>query len=163
MNLSKAIFSEDRKYRYMLTRQWDDTKPYVAFVGLNPSTADEHLDDPTIRRCIGFAKAWGMGGVIMVNLFAYRATDPRDMKGESAPIGPENNKYLLETIKHANTIVAAWGNHGRHMYRDLTVKRMFQEQEFAGYIHFCYLELSKNGNPKHPLYLKKDLVPRSFA
>ena len=160
--LPKAIFSPDRIYRYMLTRQWDNTKSYVAFVGVNPSTADENLDDPTIRRCMGFAKAWGMGGIIMVNLFAFRATDPKDMKNSIDPIGPENNHYLMETIKHANVIVAAWGNHGKFKSRDSIVKKMLKTQELAGYIQLRCLELSKDGNPKHPLYLKKDLIPISF-
>lgn len=160
--LPKAVFSEDRMYRYMLTRQWDNTKPYVAFVGLNPSIADENLDDPTIRRCIGYAKAWGMGGIIMVNLFAFRATDPKDMKAAKDPIGPENNRYLRNVIRDAHTVVAAWGNHGTYMGRGATVKKMYEAEQFAGYIHLTCLELSKNGSPKHPLYLKKDLVPFSY-
>lgn len=160
--LPSAIFSDDRMYRYMLTRQWDNSKPYVVFVGLNPSTADENLDDPTIRRCIGYAKAWGCGGIIMVNLFAFRATDPKDMRKAEDPIGPENDRYLKEAAKHVHTVVAAWGNHGRFMGRDSVVKSLFSEAEFLGYIHLTCLELSKDGNPKHPLYLKKDLIPRCF-
>lgn len=160
--LPKAVFSKDRKHRYMLTRQWDNTKPYIAFVGLNPSTADENLDDPTIRRCVGYAKAWGMGGIIMVNLFAFRATDPRDMKKAEDPEGDLNDYYLKEICKHCTQVVAAWGNHGRFRGRDSVVRALFNEMQFAGYIHFNCLELSKDGNPKHPLYLKKDLVPVSF-
>ena len=86
-----AKLSECRKYRYALWRTWDETKPHVMIIGLNPSTADETKDDPTITRCINFAKSWGYGGVCMANLFAYRATEPTVMKGSTDPVGTEND------------------------------------------------------------------------
>lgn len=89
-----ATLSEDRKYRYTLTRIWDETKPKVMFIGLNPSTADETKDDPTIIRCINFAKSWGYGGLEMTNLFAFRATNPKVMKNEKEPIGKDNDTWL---------------------------------------------------------------------
>ena len=89
-----AKLSECRKYRFALWRTWDDSKPYVMFVGLNPSTADETTDDPTLTRCINYAKSWGFGGVCMANIFAYRATEPNDMKAATDPIGSENNDWL---------------------------------------------------------------------
>lgn len=160
--LPLAVFSPCRKYRYLLSRTWDESKGYVVFVGLNPSTADETMDDPTIRRCMGFAKAWGMGGIVMVNLFAYRATDPRDMKNAEDPVGPENDKWLKKMGKYTHTVVAAWGTHGTFQSRNITVREIFNYLEFWGYIHFTCLGLTKDGHPKHPLYLKSDLVPISY-
>ena len=101
-----AIFSSCRKYRYILWRRWavDCNANYAMFVGLNPSTADETDDDPTIRRCIRFAKSWGYSGLCMANLFAYRATDPKDMLVATGPVGVENDKYLLEYAKIVSAI-----------------------------------------------------------
>jgi hypothetical protein len=113
-----ATFSDCRKFRYTLTRVWDETKPIVAFIGLNPSTADESVDDPTIRRCIGFAKSWGYGGLLMLNLYAYRATKPADMwaarKRGIDIIGGQRNwvDSLKEHSADCACVVAAWGNHG---------------------------------------------------
>src|SRR5690242_6108456 len=108
----ETIFSDCRAYRYTLWREWDIfDKNYVMFVGLNPSTADERVDDPTIRRCIDFAKRWGYGALCMTNLFAYRATDPRVMKAFPYPVGPENDKWLVRCAREAGVVVAAWGNH----------------------------------------------------
>jgi hypothetical protein len=160
MILSKAIFSDCRKYRYMLTRQWDSSKRYIVFVGLNPSTADETLDDPTIRREIAFAKSWGFGGLIKVNLFAYRATDPVNMKCTEDSIGPDNTMWLKEIVKYSDTIVMCWGSQGTYMNRGDSVKKMFQAN-FSGMINLYHLGLTKNLQPKHPLYLKSttELLP----
>jgi hypothetical protein len=89
-----AILSQDRKYRYVLSRIWDESKPMVVIIGLNPSTADEKDDDNTITKCINFAKQWGYGGLYMLNLFAFRATSPSDMFNADSPIGDENDKYI---------------------------------------------------------------------
>lgn len=121
------------------------------FVGLNPSTADERLDDPTVRRCIGFAKSWGYGGVIMTNLFAFRATIPEDMKKAKDPIGPENDYFLRVCAGYASITVAAWGTSGGFLRRDREVIRLIPN------LH--YLRLTKKGFPAHPLYLPKDLEP----
>lgn len=94
-----AKLSDCRTYRYELWRTWDESKPYAMFIGLNPSTADETEDDPTIRRCINFAKTWGYGGLCMTNLFAYRATQPEDMKRASDPIGNKNDETLILLAK----------------------------------------------------------------
>ena len=90
-----AVFSPCRTYRYALSRVWAADKPYALFIGLNPSTADETLDDPTIRRCIDFAKRWGYGGLVMANLFAYRATNPSEMKAATDPVGVANDEWLI--------------------------------------------------------------------
>lgn len=148
-----AVFSSCRKWRYALGRIWDKDRPYAVFIGLNPSTADEVEDDPTIRRCIRYAYDWGYGGVHMLNIFAFRATDPRDMKAAADPVGNYNDTYLLNYATRPNTgvVVAAWGAHGTFMDREKTVKELIQP------LH-C-LSITKDGHPGHPLYLKKDLKP----
>lgn len=146
-----ATFSKDRKYRYALKRIWIRAKPLVCFVGLNPSTADENTDDPTIRRCIGYADRWGYGGLIMLNLFAFRATDPTCMMCEPEPIGPENDNIILLLSGICELTVLAWGNHGSFMDRDKAVIPMIENPH--------YLKLTGKGQPGHPLYLKKTLSP----
>ncbi|HGY1009434.1 TPA: DUF1643 domain-containing protein [Aeromonas salmonicida] len=148
---SHAVLSECRCYRYALSRVWDSSKPYALFIGLNPSTADETEDDPTIRRCIGFSKSWGYGGLVMANLFAYRATDPDDMKVAAEPIGIANNDWLTELSNKAEVVVAAWGNHGAFKQRSSHVRGFLTE------LH--YLKLNQSGEPAHPLYLKSTLTP----
>jgi hypothetical protein len=121
------------------------------FVGLNPSTADETQDDPTIRRCVAFAKTWGYSAMCMTNLFAFRATLPKDMKAAIDPIGPDNDEYLFKIAYEAGIIVAAWGANGVYKGRDMEVRALLPA------LH-C-LALTKEGHPGHPLYLKKTLVP----
>lgn len=153
----ETILSSCRQYRYCLWREWDRTNPsYAVFVGLNPSTADEVDDDPTIRRCVGYAERWGHGALCMVNLFAYRATQPRLMKEQIAPIGDDNDFWLLEVVKDAAVVVAAWGKDGTHRGRDKTVIRLL-----AG--RLSCLGVTKEGHPKHPLYLRKAMEPHPFA
>jgi hypothetical protein len=121
------------------------------FVGLNPSTADETSDDPTLTRCINFAKSWGYGGVCMANLFAFRATAPSDMKASVDPIGTENNKWLKKLAKDAALVVAAWGNDGSYLERSEQVKELLPNL-------YC-LKLNKSGEPAHPLYQAAKLKP----
>lgn len=151
-----AILSACRTYRYILWRRWADDwmDNYAMFVGLNPSTADETLDDPTIRRCINFAKDWGYSGLVMANLFAYRATQPKDMMSVIDPVGTENDRYLLEYASKAKVVVAAWGNHGSHGGRHKVVRGLIP--------HLHCLKVSKTGMPSHPLYLPKTLKPVSY-
>jgi len=146
-----AKFSECRKYRYLLWRIWDADKKYLFVIGLNPSTADESKDDRTIRRCIGFSKAWGYGGLVMGNLFAFKATKPKDMEKADDPIGDENDCYLLQHHNNAGLTLAAWGKNGDFLNRDKEVMGMLAD------LH-C-LVVTKNGFPKHPLYCKADLTP----
>lgn len=150
-----TTFSPCRKYRYSLWREWGGLMPsgkgYAMFVGLNPSTADETQDDPTIRRCIAYAKDWGYDGLCMTNLFAYRATQPHDMLAQVDPVGPENDTHLLELAASAGVVVAAWGTHGVHRGRDAIVK-----VALPGLHH---LRLTQGGHPGHPLYLPKMLTP----
>lgn len=154
--MSSAVFSPCRKYRYELWRHWQQPEPsYVMFIGLNPSTADETTDDPTIRRCIQFAKDWGYASLCMTNLFAYRATQPKDMKAVDDPVGPENDSTLKRLAEGAGIIVAAWGTHGTHRNRDYDVKKSMA--------HLSYLRLTKDGHPSHPLYLPASLVPQPWS
>ena len=149
---SPATFSPCRNYRYSLWREWGaDSLGYAMFIGLNPSTADETRDDPTVRRCINFAKDWGFGALCMTNLFAFRATDPTVMKVQSDPNGPDNNATLKKLATDAGVVVAAWGTHGTHRGRDKEVLGMLPGLK-------C-LALTKDGLPKHPLYLLKALRP----
>lgn len=154
-NVSGAIFSACRTYRYGLWRNWIGGEGFAMFVGLNPSTADETADDPTIRRCIGFAKAWGYAGLCMTNLFAFRATEPKEMLRAADPIGPGNDDALCRLANYAGVIIAAWGAHGTHLGRDRTVRSMLPK------LH--YLRLTKDGHPGHPLYLPKTLVPQPWG
>lgn len=146
-----AKLSDCRTYRYELWRTWDDSKPYAMFIGLNPSTADETEDDPTIRRCINYAKLWGYGGLCMTNLFAYRATQPDDMKRATNPIGDENDETLTRLSKSAGVIVGAWGSDGVFLNRSAEVRSLIPE--------LSVLKVNKSGEPAHPLYLKSTLTP----
>ena len=157
---SGCILSDCKRYRYSLTRSWDSSKPRVMFMMLNPSTADGEKDDPTIRRCIGFAKSWGFGSIEVGNLFAFRATMPEHLILEKDPVGPENRQWVNAAAQFAQMIVCAWGN------RDI-VKRLssklgddFIPMDWLDKLH--YIELSLSGTPKHPLYLKKSLHPQKF-
>lgn len=146
--MKRAAFSPDMLYRYTLWREWIGGEGLVMFIGLNPSTATDTLDDPTIRRCIGFAKRWGYSAYLMTNLFAYRATDPNDMKEVEDPVGLENNTCLIGMSKQASLVVAAWGVHGTFQNRAGYVSNMLGPMKCLG--------TTKEGHPRHPLYVKGD-------
>lgn len=124
-------------------------------IGLNPSTADETQDDPTIRRCIDFAKRWGFGSLCMTNLFAWRDTDPSEMKKALGPIGPENDHWLSEVAQQAGMILAAWGKDGSHLNRAQLVTEALPPMH-------C-LRLNQDGSPGHPLYIPADTSPIPFS
>jgi len=146
-----AKLSECRKYRYALWRTWNDAKPTVMFIGLNPSTADETNDDATLIRCINFAKSWGYGGVSMANLFAFRTTDPEDMKAVKDPIGLNNDDWLIKLANEAELVIGAWGDNGSFLNRSNQILDLIPN------LH--YLKLNKSGEPAHPLYLSSELKP----
>jgi hypothetical protein len=156
---SGAVISECGKYRYSLTREWDTTGTRVLFIMLNPSTADASLDDPTIRRCIGFSRSYGFGSLEVVNLFAYRATDPKDMATAKANgvdiIGPENDRHITEAAGRASVIIAAWGADKLAPTRSVLIRRLVAPKGLSA------LGKSKGGAPKHPLYLpaNAELIP----
>ncbi len=145
-----AVFSPCRRWRYELWRRWSPG-PYCPFIGLNPSTADERILDPTVRRCIDYAKRWGYGALCMTNIFAWRDTDPQDMMKAEEPIGEKNDETLIRISKDAGVVIAAWGCHGS--YRD-RAKRVLEIIP-----NLCALKLNSDGSPAHPLYLRKSLVP----
>lgn len=153
-----AIISNCNNYRYQLWRIWDPNRPLVLFVMLNPSTADHTKDDPTIRRCTGFAKSWGYGGFYVGNLFAYRSTDPKQLYNAHFPIGDDNYTHLQEMSLKCDKIVLAYGN--SHLVKQLITaghRDCFKEWEL-----FC-IDQSADGTPKHPLYLPKHLTPKPIS
>lgn len=150
----KANISKDKIYRYTLSRTWDSTKPTVLFIGLNPSIADENIDDPTITRCINFAKDWGYGTLLMANLFAFRSTYPKEIYLIDDPIGKDNDHYILECVKQSDLIIACWGNNGTYMDREKIIKELVPNL-------YC-LQKNKNGTPHHPLRLPRDINPIPF-
>lgn len=143
-----ALISDDEFYRYKLWRIWDESLPCVLFIGLNPSTADANIDDPTIRKCIALTKNWGYGGFYMGNLFGFRSTKPENLISASDPIGKCNDTALNEMAQKAEIIVAAWGNKGRLFNRDKEIIRQFPQ------LH-C-LKITKENQPIHPLYQRND-------
>ena len=154
-----AVLDDERIYRYSLWRRWHaDCYPseMCAFVGLNPSTADETEDDPTIRRCIGFAKAWGFGGLVMLNIFALRSTDPKGLRAVSDPVGPLNDEALNRVSGVVGRTVCCWGTHGKLRDRGSLVRWHLKHAAKRSLFH---LGLSKGGFPKHPLYLKANTEP----
>lgn len=152
---SSAVISPCGQYRYMLGRRWG-AGPACVFVMLNPSTADAEQDDPTIRRCIGFAKREGCGGLVVVNLYAFRATDPKGLLTATDPVGSENDAYIAGALSMPERIVvAAWGA-GDRMRRAKTVLARHPGR-------FVCLGLSKDGHPRHPLYIKRDQPLFPFA
>lgn len=148
---SGAIFSSCRTWRYQLWRRWSNA-PLLVMIGLNPSTADETHNDPTITRCLGFAQRERSGGLLMLNLFAFRATSPHTLKGAQDPIGPENDAMIRAICQDTAQIIVAWGNHGGLGDRDRTVTNLLRATPTC--IH-CF-GLTKQGYPRHPLYLKKN-------
>jgi hypothetical protein len=146
---STAVYSDCEHYRYLLTRVWDDTAPRALFVMLNPSTATEVQNDPTVERCERRARALGFGGFRVTNIFAWRETDPKKMRAAADPVGPENDGAIAESCAWADRILAAWGAHGAHLNRGAQVEALLRDTGRA--VH--HLGLTQAGHPKHPLYI----------
>jgi len=151
---SGAVISECGQYRYRLWRVWDTTRPRVGFCMLNPSTADAMVDDPTIRRLIGFAKLWGYGGLTVVNLFALRTPKPVMLKTHRAPVGNDNNTHISQVASNVDQMICAWGTHGRLMNRSDAVLNLISQSTSA-----MALQINADGSPKHPLYIRGDALP----
>jgi len=151
-----AVFDSDREYRYKLTRTWDAEKPTLAWIMLNPSTADETEDDPTIRRCIGYAKDWGYGSIEVANLFALRATNPDELRDHPNPVGGANDVHLRKVCREAEKVVAAWGANGGFKDRARKVASMLDADLYA-------LDTTKDGHPVHPLYQPADADPVQWS
>lgn len=146
---STAIYSPCESYRYALTRVWQPGGRRALFVMLNPSTATEMQNDPTVERCERRARALGFGAFRVCNIFAWRATDPRDMRAASDPVGTGNDAAILDAADWADAIICAWGTHGAHLNRGPEVEAMLR----ATGRELSHLGLSKAGHPKHPLYI----------
>lgn len=144
-----AEISKCQRYRYWLRRDWDSSKPTLTWIMLNPSTADASTDDATIRKCMKFARTWGNGGIVVVNLFAYRATDPAELRKADDPIGPENDGVIsrLVGLSLIGDTVAAWGVHGAMNGRDRRVMGILR------YVKPRCLGVTKDRHPRHPLYV----------
>jgi len=152
---SVAVYSDCECYRYRLTRVWSEGG---LFVMLNPSTATELQNDPTVERCERRARALGFGGFAVANIFAFRATDPQVMRAAADPVGPENDRAILELAGAAARIICGWGSHGAHLGRGAEVERLLRR---AGHgLH--HLGLNQGGQPRHPLYIGYDRQPEPW-
>ena len=152
-----ADFSDDGLYRYRLWRSWGSVEaPTCLWVMLNPSTADARADDPTITRCSRRARDWGYGGISVVNLFAYRATDPKLLRAVDDPIGPLNDAAITSEAAAAALIICAWGEHGKYRDRAAQVLRMLEGAKLYS------LGRNRDGTPSHPLYIPYHEVPNPF-
>ncbi|MDA7429425.1 DUF1643 domain-containing protein [Primorskyibacter aestuariivivens] len=156
---SEAVFSECGTYRYRLTRTWDANRGRLLYIMLNPSKACERKNDPTIARCQKRAELLGYGGLDVVNLFAFRATDPADLRAAVEPVGPENDATLIQACGEADCILAAWGVHGRHQGRDQTVMSLLNGAGHSLHV----LGLTRHGLPRHPLYVSYANRPEPWS
>jgi hypothetical protein len=150
-----AVIDETEQYRYTLTRIWDPKKWRLCFVMLNPSTADGYQDDPTIRRCIGFAQAWGYGSLEVVNLYAFRASQPEVLWHVPFPVGKENDHYIREAVQRSTCVVAAWGAGAKCRVRTGQVLSILR--------HAVCLGRTKSGAPRHPLYVPYDIKTNLYV
>jgi len=153
-----AIFSDCGCYRYLLERRWTEG-PICVFIGLNPSTATADNDDATVRKCMALGRTWGFSGVTIANLFAARCRYPQILSTHRDPVGPENDRFLLPTIKRAHIVVAMWGNRGLKPYslamrRDQHILSLRADWQCVG--------ITKYGAPRHPLYVAKSSILMSF-
>ncbi|NKX45535.1 DUF1643 domain-containing protein [Roseicyclus persicicus] len=155
---SVAEYSDCEAYRYTLTRVWNDAGRRAVFVMLNPSTATEVQNDPTVERCERRARALGFGAFRVLNIFAFRATDPREMRAAADPVGPANDAAILRALPWADRVICAWGTHGAHLGRGPAVEAMLRG---AG-VPLHHLGLSKDGHPKHPLYIGYHVQPQPW-
>jgi hypothetical protein len=155
--VSEAVYSDCKAYRYLLTRVWGQG-PKALFVMLNPSTATEVQNDPTVERCERRARALGFGAFRVTNVFAFRATDPRVMRAAADPVGPGNDAAILESVSWADKIVCAWGNHGLHLDRGRKVEVLLRQTGAA----LFHLGLTGHDQPRHPLYVGYDQQPQPW-
>lgn len=162
--IRECHFSPCRTYRYQLRIIWDPTRKPKMFIGLNPSTADEVQDDPTVRRCINFAKDWGCGGLVMANAFAFRSTDPRPMLKHPDPVGDENTPEYLQSLARVceGNPIAAWGKHADRIKQPGSSMNFSRGYFLEDALRLDCLAINLDGSPKHPLYLARTLKPRPW-
>lgn len=157
MILSTAIFSDCRRYRYDLMRRWNTEGRKIVFIGLNPSTADEETNDPTVTRCMRWAYRWSYSEMHMLNIFAYRSTDPKQLDKVIDPVGSETDRYISQECEDAETVICCWGNWGKYLDRGQEARYLLNHLEL-----WCF-DITKLGQPKHPLYLPNGIIPRRFV
>lgn len=155
---SVAVFSDCERYRYLLTRIWDPAGRKALFIMLNPSTADEIKNDPTVERCERRARALGFGAFRVCNIFAFRATDPKVMRAASNPNGSENDAAIIDSCGWADQVICAWGTHGAYQNRGDAVANLVKASGQSA----LHLGLSKAGHPKHPLYISYATQPEPW-
>ncbi|MBL0319416.1 MAG: DUF1643 domain-containing protein [Alphaproteobacteria bacterium] len=155
---SEADFSDCMKYRYSLVRDFGKGDGMMNFIMLNPSTANEAFNDPTVHRCEMRTIDSGYRYMVVTNIFAFRATDPSDMRASVDPIGTKNNEAIRFFANKASEVICAWGEHGLFVNRGQFVKEMLLREKVKAKI----LKLNKSGEPAHPLYLPKALVPSAW-
>ncbi|HEV2430690.1 MAG TPA: DUF1643 domain-containing protein [Burkholderiales bacterium] len=158
MTPAGAVFSRCRRWRYLLWRCWDESKPVANFLMLNPSTADERKLDPSCTRARNYAERWGFGAVVITNIFGWRATDPEEMKSVKDPVGRSNDAAIVEAAREANLLVCAWGNHGAHLNRSEAVLELLRTARIRMHV----LRVNGAGYPAHPLYLPATLKPTAW-
>jgi hypothetical protein len=152
---SGAKFSRCRRWRYLLWRRWDAGRPVANFLMLNPSTADALQLDPSCTRARNYAERWGYGALVVTNIFAWRATDPLEMKSARDPVGAGNDAAIVRAAREASLVVCAWGNHGEHLERARVVTALLRKEG----VPLHYLRMNGAGHPAHPLYLPGALAP----
>ena len=155
---SEAVYSPCEAYRYLLTRTWDAGGRRALFVMLNPSTATEVQNDPTVERCERRARVLGYGAFRVCNIFAYRATDPKVMRAAADPVGPGNDAAIADSAPWADAIVCAWGSHGDFLDRGRAVEALLRATGRPLY----HLGLTRGGQPRHPLYIGYDRQPEPW-
>jgi len=155
MTESGARFSACRRWRTLLWRCWDESKPAANFLMLNPSTADEVQLDPSCTRARNYAERWGYGALVVTNLFGWRATDPEEMKAARDPVGRGNDAAILRAAREAGIVVCAWGNHGAFLGRSRQVTNILKVNKIQTHV----LRVNSSGEPAHPLYLPGTLEP----
>lgn len=156
---SVAVYSDCEQYRYLLTRVWEPAGKRALFIMLNPSTATEAQNDPTVERCERRARALGFGAFRVCNIFAFRATDPKVMRAATDPVGPENDAAILGSLPWADQVICAWGTHGAHLDRGAEMAKALRNSGCALY----HLGLTQSGAPKHPLYISYAQHPEKWA
>lgn len=151
---SEALYSDCESYRYRLSRDWGNG-PRIAFILLNPSTASELRNDPTVARCEGRAQRDGYGGFDVLNLFGFRATRPGDLRAAADPVGAVNAETVLEVAGRAATVVCGWGVHGAHLGEGAAMRGLLAARD----IPLWHLGLTRDGHPRHPLYVANSVQP----
>jgi len=166
--VGRALFSDDKVYRYSLIRRWREGKGTAIFIMLNPSTADESTNDPTVNRCMLWAMRNGYRRLVILNAFALRSTDPKALAKHADPVGPTNDETILHALNTAQIgldaidggryiVICGWGTHGALLDRGSKIKKLLTDHGYVPHVFATTMA----GHPGHPLYIKnEDMKPR---